>query len=233
MTTRQIIALGGGGFSMEASPLLDNYILAAASADRPRVCFLPTASGDSADYVARFYRAFSTRECHATHLELFRRDQRNLRNFLLSQDIIYVGGGNTANMIAIWRLHGLDEILREAWLGGVVLSGISAGSICWFEGGVSDSFGEDLSPLTGCLGFLPGSNCPHFDGEEQRRPRFHQLVENESLPPGVAADDGAALHYINDTLESVVSSRPTAAAYSITCREGVVVETPIETRFLG
>ena len=130
--TRQIVAMGGGGFSMEDTPLLDDYVLAASGNESPKVCFLSTASGDSADYIARFHRSFAGKSCIPTNLDLFHRDERNLESFLLEQDVIYVGGGNTANMLAIWRVHGVDHILKEAWKQGVVLAGVSAGAGCWF-----------------------------------------------------------------------------------------------------
>jgi len=170
---------------------------------RPRICFLPTATGDSADYVVRFYEAFRER-AEPSHLELFGRPRRDIRDFLLGQDVVYVGGGNTANMLAIWRVHGVDAVLREAWERGIVLAGISAGSICWFEGGVTDSFGDELAPLP-CLGFLPGSNCPHYDSEPQRRPTYRRLVDAGELPPGLAAEDGAGLHFVGAELAEAVA----------------------------
>ena len=173
---RTIVAMGGGGFSMEPdNPLLDAYILGLAGAPRPRICFLPTASGDSDRYLADFYSAFA-RPAEASHLALFVRTVADLEAFLLDQDVIYVGGGNTANMLAIWRLHGVDRILRTAWERGVVLAGLSAGSICWFESGTTDSFGPDLAILDDGLGFLPGSHCPHYDGEALRRPAFDRQI---------------------------------------------------------
>ena len=180
---RHIVAMGGGGFSMEpGNPLLDDYVLSLAPADRPRVCFLPTATSNVPLYLSMFYPAFA-RRAEPSHLDLFARDGRDLRSFLLEQDVLYVGGGNTANMLAIWRVHGVDTILREAWDRGVVLAGLSAGAICWFSHGVTDSFGTDLAPLEGGLGLVEGSFCPHYDGEALRRPRFHELVR-AGLPDG-------------------------------------------------
>ncbi|KEQ17298.1 Type 1 glutamine amidotransferase-like domain-containing protein [Endozoicomonas numazuensis] len=231
MLKQQIIAMGGGGFSMEASPFLDDYILSSAGGN-PRICFLATASGDSEEYITRFYRRFTQTNCQPTHLELFRRDKRDLEAFLLSQDIIYVGGGNTANMLAIWAVHGVDRILKKALESGVVLCGISAGSICWFEEGVTDSFGQALAPYS-CLGFLSGSNCPHYDGEAERKPIYHRLVSEGLISPGVAADDSVALHYVDGELYHVVSSKAGAAAYRIEEYKGEVVETHIPTLYLG
>jgi len=165
-----IVAMGGGGVSMEPdNPILDDFILSLAGRPRPRVCFLPTASGDSDRYVANFYAAFARRS-EASHLALFVRTVTDVEAFLLDQDVIYVGGGNTENQLAVGRVHGVDRALRIAWQRGVVLAGLSAGSICWFESGTTDSFGLDLDVLEDGLGFLPGSHCPHFDGEPQRRP---------------------------------------------------------------
>jgi peptidase E len=209
---RHIVALGGGGFS-DAEASLDDFVLGLAAAARPRVCFLPTASGEAADYVVRFYEAFRER-AEPSHLELFGRPRRDIRDFLLAQDVVYVGGGNTANMLAIWSVHGVDAVLREAWERGIVLAGISAGSICWFEAGVTDSFGDELAPLR-CLGFLAGSNCPHYDSEPERRPTYRRLVDAGELPPGLAAEDGVGLHFVGTELAEAISARPDARAFRV------------------
>jgi peptidase E len=223
---RQIIALGGGGFSMEPENLtLDEYVLAQARSPSPSVLFLPTASGDADAYVLRFYTAFSGLPCRPSHLSLFRRTP-DLRACLLSQDVIYVGGGNTKSMLGVWREWGLPEILREAWSAGVVLAGISAGAICWFEQGLTDSFDGDLRPLQ-CLGFLRGSCCPHYDGEAARRPTYHQLVRRGDLLPGFAIDDGVALHFLGDDLHHVATSRPRVNAYRVRMSNGAVQEEPV------
>jgi len=239
-----IVAMGGGGFSMEPdNPLLDDYLLSLAQSSSPRVCFLPTASGDADHYIVKFYQAFGGGRCVPSHLALFRRTIADLRTFLLDQDIIYVGGGNTANMLAAWRVHGLDEILREAWSRGVILCGLSAGAVCWFESGVTDSFGQPLRALPNGLGFLPGSHCPHYDGESERRPTYHRLIANGTLPDGIAADDGVALRYSAAELTEVVSSRPDARACRVEMTGGEisdspagdrpVIETELDTRYLG
>ncbi|MFL5674761.1 MAG: Type 1 glutamine amidotransferase-like domain-containing protein [Chloroflexota bacterium] len=230
--------MGGGGFSMEPdNPLLDDHVIALARVrrgrDRPRVCFLATASGDSPMYIANFYAAFA-RKSEATHLPLFVRDERDIEAFLLDQDVVYVGGGNTENMLAVWRVHGVDRALRRAWEAGVVMTGLSAGSLCWFETGTTDSFGRSLAPLSAGLGFVPGSHSPHYDGEETRRPRYHQLVEDGALPAGYAADDGAALVFDGPDLVEVVTSRPTARAYRVERGpDGRAVETDVPVRYLG
>jgi dipeptidase E len=162
---------------------------------------------------------------------LFRRDGRNPSEFLLEQDVIYVGGGNTANLLAIWRLHGIDKAMRRAWQSGVILCGVSAGMICWFESGVTDSFGS-LRELVEGLAFLPGSACPHFDGEAQRRPTYHRLIREKKLPAGVAADDGAAIHYIDKRIHRCVASRPKARAYRVLLCDGLLIEEPLPTILL-
>jgi dipeptidase E len=232
------VAMGGGGFSMEPdNPLLDDHVLALARAargrDRPRVCFVATASGDSPVYIANFYSAFA-RKAEATHLPLFLRAEIDIEAFLLEQDVVYVGGGNTENMMSIWRVHGVDVALRRAWESGVVMTGLSAGSLCWFETGTTDSFGRGLSALSGGLGFVPGSHSPHYDGEENRRPRYHQLVEEGALPAGYAADDGAALVFDGRDLVEVVTSRPDARAYRVELGpDGRARETVMPVRYLG
>jgi peptidase E len=226
-----IIALGGGGFSMEESPLLDDYILGQARRARPRIAFVATASGDNENVIVRYYRRFSNAECEPTHLELFRRRVEDLQAFAKSQDVIYVGGGNTANMLAVWRLHGFDVALREALDTGTVLAGVSAGSVCWFESGVTDSFGLKLRPLD-ALGFVRGSNCPHYDGEPERRPSYHRMIR-DGMAAGLAADDGVALHYQDGELHRVVSSRPKARAYRVGLEAGEVTEREIVPDYLG
>ncbi len=228
---RHIVAIGGADFLAQDGALLDKVILPLTGKDRPRVCFLPTASADSEVMILRFYSAFHADRCRATFLTLFNRSVEDIRELLLSQDVIYVGGGNTANMLAVWRVQGVADVLREAWDAGIVLCGVSAGGLCWFEGGVTDSFGPRLAALNDGLGFLSGTFCPHYDGEPSRRPTYQRLV-GEGMPAGYALDDGVALHYVGTDLVEVVSSRPTARAYRVEKRGGEVVETPLEPRLL-
>lgn len=228
--------MGGGGFSMEPeNPLLDEFVLSLAGTPCPKVCFVPTASGDSEEYIARFYRAFSAFDCRPADLALFSRTVGDLESFVLEQDVIYVGGGSTANLLAVWRVHGLDRILWRAWDQGTVLCGVSAGMNCWFERSVTDSFDvARLQPLHEGMGLLPGNCCPHYDGEAQRRPEFHRLIESGEFDGGWAADDGAALVFDGDKLREVVTSRPGAAAYWVEkSAHGDVVERAIEARYLG
>jgi len=212
---RHIIAMGGGGFSMEPENLaLDRYIVKQTGKRRPKVCFLPTASGDAEGYCFRFYAAFTQLDCHPSHLSLFRLPTANLESFVLDKDALYVGGGNSRSMLALWREWGLDAILRKAWHNGVVLAGLSAGAICWFEQGVTDSVPGPYTALP-CLGFLPGSCCPHYDGEPERRPSYHRLLAEGQIQPGIALDNGAAAHYTDAGLFQIVVSRPDAKAYAV------------------
>ena len=246
-----ILAMGGGGFSMEPdNPLLDDYLLSlparrSGAAGLPRVCFVPTASGDSEGYAECFIEAFAGR-AETSVLPLLRHGDvpgGDVRAHVLAQDVVYVGGGSTANLLAVWRLHGLDAVLAEASEAGVVLAGISAGMNCWFESSVTDSFGP-LAPLRDGLGFLAGSACPHYDGETDRRPAYLDLVGTGALPSGYAADDGCALLFEDGALVEAVSSRPDARAYRVhLAGDGLdaedaveapeVAESPVEVRFLG
>ena len=215
MTERHIVAMGGGGFLM-GDPMLDRYVLELVGAVRPKVCYLPTASGRVPVSVVRFFDAFPARSFEPTYLDLFERTVADVEAFLGEQDLVYVGGGNTANMLAIWRLHGVDIALRRAWESGVVCCGISAGANCWFEASTTDSFllGR-ADPLRDGLGFASGSFCPHYDGEAARRPAFHSSIATGELPDGVACDDFAAVHLAGDDVTAAVSSRPGAAAYRV------------------
>lgn len=215
------------------NPLLDQYILSATGVAKPKICFVGTASGDAQTYIDRFYDAFRNLDCTPTYLSLFKPPTEDLRSFVLEQDAIYVGGGNTRNLLVLWKEWGLDLILKEALASGVVLAGISAGSICWFEQGLSDSVkAGELRPLA-CLGFLPGSNCPHYDGEPERRSLYQRFIRERALKQGYAADDGAALHFMGTRLAAVVSSRPAARAYQVNMRDGQLEEVPLETRCLA
>jgi dipeptidase E len=233
---RRIVAFGGGGFSMEAgNPLLDDYVLGLAAeraGGRPKVCFLPTASGDADHYVVRFYRHFPAGRCEPSHVSLFRRDcgTDDVRGHLLAQDLVYVGGGSLISLMGVLRAHQLDVALREAWEAGIVLCGVSAGSLCWFEEAMS-GYHSAPRPVQG-LGLLPGSNAVHYDKEEQRRPAYH-LAVGGGMPGGYAADDGAALHFAGESLLRVVSSRPNARAYRVDAVGCEVVEAPLPVEYLG
>ena len=226
MAEPQILAAGGLGDDDDTAGQLVGHVLELTGQQRPSVCLVPTASAESPEYLLRFYEELSG-HADCSHVSFFPWPRADLREHVLSQDAIFVSGGNTANMLAVWRVHGFDRILREAWDRGIVLAGSSAGMICWFEAGVTDSFGPQLDGLRDGLGFLPGSACPHYDGEERRRPVYQDLVAN-GFPPGVAADDSVALHYVGTELREAVSAREGSFAYRVT-RHG---EETIEPRVL-
>jgi len=233
MQQRRIVAFGGMRAQPGVRSPLVGYILGLTGKARPKVCCIPTARGDQPEAIVKFYERFAGAPAETTHLGLFDRTVRDVRGFLLDQDVIWVGGGNTANMLAVWRVHGVDRALREAWEAGIVLCGGSAGSLCWFECGTTDSFDlTQLAPLHDGLGFLSGSHCPHYDGEAQRRPLYHRLIA-EGFPAGYAIDDDAAIHFVGTEVAEVVSARDGATAYRVERRGGQVVETPLEARTLG
>ncbi len=214
------------------NPLLDTYILSQSKSSSPKICFIGTASGDAESYIDKFYKSFGSRKCIPSHLSLFKGNIHDMANHISQQDIIFVGGGNTRNLLTLWRDWGLDEILRRAYERGVIMSGISAGSICWFAEGVTDSVPGALTSLP-CLGWLPESNCVHYDGEKERRPRYHQLLRENRISPGIAADDGVALHYVDEQLHSCVSSHPEKRAYRLSKSGEEISEEVIIPRYLG
>lgn len=230
---QQIITLGGGGFLMEPDNLaLDRYIVQQTGVERPKVCYLGQASAEWAEGTIGFYKAFTELGAIPSHLSLFKPHTADLEAFLMGQHAIYVGGGNTKSMLALWREWGLDRILLKAANAGTVLAGISAGCICWFEQGLTDSIPGALTLLP-CLGYLKGACSPHYDGEANRRPSYHTLIGSGSMSAGVAYDDGAAGHYVDGELVRVVSSRPNAKGYQVErTAEGTVNETGLVTTYL-
>jgi dipeptidase E len=231
---RLIFAMGGGGFTMEpTNPLLDEFVLSLSSSTEPRILFLPTASGDTTPQINAFYARYGGRACAPTHLSLFRLSEveRPLQEIVLEQDIVYVGGGSMRNLLAIWRAHELDRMLRVAWQAGTVLAGLSAGAMCWFEGGVSCSGGAPQA-IDG-LGMLKGSLTVHADGEPERLPIWLASVRDERLPGGWAADDGVGLLFRGQQLERVVSSRPGSAAQRVDALAGELVRHRLEPELLG
>jgi dipeptidase E len=207
-------------------------LAAAAGRDRPKVCFLPTASGDADHYIVRFYRHFPASKCESSHVSLFRRDcgTDDVRAHLLEQDLVYVGGGSVICLMGVLRAHSLDVALREAWEAGVVLCGLSAGSLCWFAEAMTGYHGASR-PVQG-IGLIPSSNAVHYDKEPRRRPAYHAAVGG-GMPGGYAAEDGAALHFVGESLARVVSSRPDARAYRVDAVDGEVVELPLAVDYLG
>ena len=229
-----VLALGGGGFTMgTGDPALDELVLDLAGGASPRILFLPTAGGDAAAQIAAFYGTFSDRPCRPQVLSLFRLHGTStaVRDVVLQSDVVYVGGGSMRNMLAIWRAHGLDAILREAWEREIVLAGLSAGAMCWFEGGITMSAGPP-EVLDG-LGFLPGSLSVHADGEPQRLPVFYDAVGSGALPGGWALDDGVGLVIEGDAVKRVVSSRPGATALRVDAVGGELVRSRVQPQLLG
>ncbi|MBI3752368.1 MAG: peptidase E [Chloroflexi bacterium] len=229
----RILAMGGASLLASSTDgPLHQYLLDLTGQSRPRICFLGTAGGENVEYRAAFY-AFFARRAEATHLDLIGRTVEDVEAFLLDQDAIYVGGGNTANMLAIWRLHGVDRALKRAWEAGVILAGPSAGGNCWFEASITDSFGPGLGPLKDGLKLLPGSFCPHYDSESLRRPRYHELVGSGQLPSGHAADDGVGLLFEGRDLREVVASLPGSSAFRVERGRGNTAdEEPIRAKVI-
>jgi dipeptidase E len=217
LSRKQIIALGGGGFSDEGDNLfLDKYILAQSSKRRPKICFIASAGGDAKDYIERFYASYAKLSCKPSHIELTntRLLHTQLKKIFLSKDIIFIGGGSTGFLMSMFeRLH-LKEILRAAWNQGVILSGMSAGAMCWFEEGFTNPSGNIFKPLR-CLGFLEGSFCPHYNKGNQLRRVFRKMIRSGELSSGYGAEDGVALHFIGTKLSAVISSRVDGKAYYI------------------
>lgn len=235
---RTIVAIGGGnGWWTAAEPqAIDAHILALSRAPHDtRICLVPTAGADDDRRIADFYAAFSARGCRPAVLRLFERTVADIDAFLLEQDVVYVGGGNTASMLAVWRAHGVDRALRRAWEAGVVLCGVSAGMNCWFESCTTDSFNlGKLAPLHDGLALLEGSACPHYDGEPQRRPLYLKLVADAALPAGLAADNDAALVFEGTELAEAISTRRDAHAYRVhRDASGQAREQQLPTRYLG
>jgi peptidase E len=219
MTQKHIIA-GSGGFvyndwQLRVGPIL-KYAFQVSGKERPKFCLIATARGDDRSVIASFYNACSFENVQASHLELFPMPNHDdVEAFILSQDVIWVGGGSVANLLAVWRVHGLDKILKKAWEKGIILTGQSAGSICWNVGGVTDSFGMNMQPVTSGLGFLPYTSGVHYNTEEQRRPLIHGLIADGTLPDGYATDDGVNIHFIDQEFHKAVSDRPDVSAYRV------------------
>ena len=231
-----MLAIGGGMLMpRDSAPLQVKYAMELTGRPRPKLCVLNTAVGDDPGAYLRVYDRLAETQAQVRHLALFPMPNvADPEDLLMSQDVIFVGGGSVANMVAVWRVHRIDEILRKAWQAGIVLAGSSAGGICWFEGGTTDSFGIKLRAFTDGLAMLPGSFCPHYHSEAERRPLYQRLVADGALPGGIACDDGVAAHFTDETLAEQVSDRPGANAYRVAPDgAGGAVETPLAARFLG
>lgn len=221
---RRIVACGGEQLSF---PALTRYILDLIGKARPKILFVPTASGDDAAYLLTFYQAFAEVECEPSHLALFNRTVDDIDGFIRAHDVVMVGGGNTANMLAIWRVHGVENAVRNAYRDGTILTGWSAGCICWFEAGITDSFTLDLGPLHDGLKLLAGSACPHYDSQERRGPVYAREIA-AGLPPGIALDDAVAARYEDERLIEIVSAKPSGRAFHVDASG----EHPLEVRAL-
>ena len=220
---KQIIAIGGGGFGRNPKNLyIESYIIDNARVSRPKICFIPTATGEDKSYIVNFYKAFSKLHCIPSHLEFFARTP-DLRNLILDQDIVFVGGGNTKSMLAVWNEWGLQNLLKQAYINGAVLAGVSAGAICWFNRGVTDSWANSLK-IMDCLGFVDGNCCPHYDEEEERRPAVHKFLKNGKLEQCYAIEGGCAIHCVDDEIQNAVSFAPNKKAFFITTHNGIITE---------
>jgi len=218
---KQVIAIGGGGFGRNPNSLIiEKYILNQSKKSKPNICFIPTASAEDKSYTVNYYTAFSKLDCSPTHINLFQRTPR-LDSIINKQDIIYIGGGNTKSMLAVWKDWKLDKLLMKAYERGTILCGVSAGAICWFDKGITDSWASNLN-IIDCLGFISGCCCPHYDGEKDRKPAVKQFLYSEKIASCLALDDGSALHFKNGKIFSAVNFYKDANAYLVTTNNGEV-----------
>ena len=228
---RQVIAIGGGGFGRtQESNLIEQYILDQTSKTKPKICFIPTATGDLDSYIVNFYSVFTKLKCEPSHISFFKRTI-DLQAHIQKQDAIFVGGGNTKSMLAVWRDWGLDLILKDAYDRGVVMSGVSAGAICWFEGGLTDSWASDLKMME-CMNFIPGNCAPHYDEEPERRPATKKFLENKSIDFMYGIEGGAALHFIDEMPNSTIRFKKNKNAYKVTFDGKKINEIPYENKDL-
>ena len=224
---RQVIAIGGGGFGRtQESKLIEQYILDQTSQVKPNICFIPTATGDLDPYIVNYYSVFSKLNCHPSHISFFKRTI-DLEEHIAKQDIIFVGGGNTKSMLAVWKEWGLDTILKKAYDNGIIMSGVSAGAICWFELGLTDSWASELK-LMECMNFIPGNCAPHYDEEAERRPATKKLLVSKEIDFMYGIEGGAALHFINEKPNLTVRFNENKQAYNVKISDNQLVETPYE-----
>jgi len=233
---KHIIAASGGfvldGDTWKLGPIV-RYGLRLTGKERPKICFITTANGDQTGSIQAHIKACEDEPVVASHLQLFQEPNvDDIREHLLSQDMIWVAGGSDVNMLAVWKAHGIDEMLREAWNAGIVLGGISAGSVCWHSGGITDAFGGGLKPITNCLNLIPFSNNVHYDVDPKRRKVYHSAIASGQLPGGYATDDGVALHYIDAKLYKVITDTPNKHAYKVTLVDKSVHESLLESELI-
>ena len=227
-----IIAIGGGGFGRNPNnPIIEKYVVDQCEKEKPNVLFIPTASAENRYYTVSYYTAFTQLNCTPVHLDFFARTPR-LDSLINKQDIIYVGGGNTKSMLAVWREWKLDKLLLKAYNRGAILCGVSAGAICWFEKGVTDSWASNLNVMD-CMGFVDGCCCPHYDGEKDRRPSVKKFIMDEKIKSCFAADDGAALHYKDGKLHTAVTFYEGAGAYEVSLKNGEIHHENIKSINIG
>ena len=222
---KQIIAIGGGGFGRNPNQrIIEKYIIDQSSESRPNVLFIPTASAEDKSYIVNFYSCFNGLDCNPSHLNLFQRTPR-IEGLINKADIIYVGGGNTKSMLAVWKEWKLDKLLFKAYNKGTVLAGVSAGAICWFDTGITDSWASNLNYID-CLGILPGSCCPHYDSEKDRRPSVHKFIEQEKIKSVHAIEDGAAIHFVDDAPYRNISFFKNSKVFFVDKQNSIIQEKP-------
>jgi len=228
---RQVIAIGGGGFGRtQDSNLIEQFILDQTGKKNPKICFIPTATGDLDPYIVNYYSIFSKLDCYPSHISFFKRTI-DLEEHILKQDAIFVGGGNTKSMLAVWKEWGLDLILKKAYEQGIVMSGVSAGAICWFEAGLTDSWASELKMME-CLNFIPGSCAPHYDEEPERRPATKKFLEDQSISFMYGIEGGAALHFIDEQPDSTIRFKKNKNAYKVTFESNKIHENAYQAKEL-
>ena len=222
-----IIAIGGGGFGRNPNePIIENYILNLSDSQKPNITFFPTASAENSDYIVNFYTAFSSLNCNAKHISLFK-NTPNLESIIRDSDIIYIGGGNTKSMLAVFKEWNLDKLLLKAYKDGKILAGVSAGAICWFDQGITDSWEDGLRVLD-CMGILKGVCCPHYDGEVDRKPSVEKFLKSNEIDACFCIEDGAAIHYQNNRFKTAVAFYQNKNAYEVKLNRGSIKETPLK-----
>jgi len=227
MIKRNIIAIGGGGFGRNPNkPIIEEYILNLSDKKKPTVTFFPTASAEDSAYIVNFYTAFGKLNCKAQHISLFKKTP-DLKSIIAESDIIYIGGGNTKSMLAVFREWNLDTLIINAYKEGKVLAGVSAGAICWFEKGITDSWAGGLKILD-CMGILKGTCCPHYDGEANRKPSVKNFLKNEEIENCLCIEDGAAAHYENEILKTSISFYKDKNTYQVSYKKNELIEEPLD-----
>ena len=220
---KHIIAIGGGGFGRNLkSNLIEKYIISLSGKNIPKICFLPTATGDNDAYIVRFYTVFSSLNCTPSHIDFFKRTI-NINDHIMNQDIVFVGGGNTKSMLAVWREWGMNAVLKKAYENGVIMSGVSAGAICWFTSGITDSWDNKLQILP-CLDFIKGTCCPHYDEEPARIPYVEKILKENQITNCISIEGGAALHFMDGKPFKNISFKENKNSYNVFCENNSIIE---------